>query len=96
MIDPRNIDEISKRLAALVPEGARELRDDLERSFRAALGSAFERLELVTREELEVQEGVLARTREKVEALEARVRELEEMLNTGGLQGGAGSTTPGN
>ena len=80
MIDPKVIEDLSKRLSAMVPEGARELGEDLEKSFRAVLSSGFARLELVTREELDVQRGVLARTREKVEALEARIAELEAAL----------------
>jgi ubiquinone biosynthesis accessory factor UbiK len=53
---------------------------DLENNLRAMLGSVFERLDLATREQLDVQERVLARTREKLSALEARVAELEARL----------------
>lgn len=53
---------------------------DLENNLRAMLRSVFERLELATREQLDVQERVLARTREKLSALEARVAELEARL----------------
>lgn len=80
MIDSKFIDEMSRRLTELVPEGARTLQHDLEKNFRASLNSTFSRLDLVTREELEVQQAVLAKTREKVEALEARVRQLETEL----------------
>lgn len=86
MIDPQVIEDLSRRLSAIVPEGARELREDLEKNFRAVLGSAFAKLDLVTREELDVQRGVLARTREKVELLEARIAELESTLRA--RQGG--------
>lgn len=80
MIDTKVIEDLSKRLSALVPEGAREIGGEMEKNFRAALGSAFSRLDLVTREELEVQKSVLARTREKLQALETRVSELEAAL----------------
>ncbi len=80
MIDPKIIEDLSKRIEGLVPEGARELRDDMGRNLRAMLGSTFAKLDLVTREELDVQQSVLARTREKMEALEARVAELEAAL----------------
>jgi ubiquinone biosynthesis accessory factor UbiK len=80
MIDPKIIEDLTKRLADLVPEGARTLQHDLEKNFRASLNSTFSRLDLVTREELEVQQAVLAKTREKIEYLEARVRELEALL----------------
>ena len=60
-----------------VPEGLRSMRDDLEQNFRSVLRASLARLDLVTREEFEVQEAVLAKTRAKLEALEAKVKELE-------------------
>ena len=76
------LDELSRRLAAAVPPGAQALRDDLEKNFNAVLKANLERLDLVTREDFEVQAQVLARTREKLEALERRVAELEQAKNT--------------
>ena len=72
------IDDLARRLADLVPPGAREARDDLAANFRDALRAGLRKLDLVTREEFDVQRSVLLRTREKIEALEARVDELEE------------------
>jgi BMFP domain-containing protein YqiC len=66
--------ELSARLAALA---AANPAKDLEKNFRGMLSSAFSRLDLVTREEYDVQVQVLARTREKLAALEARLAELE-------------------
>ena len=66
--------ELSARLAALA---AANPAKDLEKNFRGLLASAFSRLDLVTREEYDVQVQVLARTREKLAALEARLAELE-------------------
>ena len=80
MINIQAIDELAKRLADLVPPGAREARDDITANFRDALRAGLRRLDLVTREEFDVQRCVLLRTREKVEALEARVAELGELL----------------
>lgn len=77
MINVTVIDELAKRLADLVPPGAREARAELAESFRDALRAGLRRLDLVTREEFDVQRSVLVRTRERVEALEARVLELE-------------------
>jgi len=54
------------------------VREDLEQSFRSVLQSSLSRLDLVTREEFDVQQAVLARTREKLEALELRLESLEE------------------
>jgi BMFP domain-containing protein YqiC len=56
------------------------MTQELERNLRGALQAAFDRLDLVTREELEVQEAVLARTRARLEEMEKRVTELEERL----------------
>lgn len=73
-----SIENLARKLAESVPEGLRSMRDDLESNFRAVLRASLAKLDLVTREEFEVQEAVLARTREKLEALEARLEELEK------------------
>lgn len=79
MLDPKLIDDISKRLADNLPV----LQDDLRRNSATALRAALSRLDLVTREEFEVQQAVLARTREKLEALATRVAALEAELKGG-------------
>ena len=71
------IDQLARRLAESLPQGVKSVRDDLEQNFRTILNSGLSRLELVTREEFEVQEAVLGRTREKLEALEARLAGIE-------------------
>ena len=68
------LDDLSERLAAFA---AKNPAKDLEKNFRGVLASAFTRLDLVSREEYDVQAQVLARAREKLAALEARVAELE-------------------
>jgi BMFP domain-containing protein YqiC len=82
MVDAKIIEDLSRKLGGLVPEGARELGQDVEKNIRATLSTAFARLDLVTREELEVQKSVLARTREKLAALEQRVAELEAAIRS--------------
>ena len=72
-----SIEDIARKLAEAVPEGLRSVREDLENNFRSVLRASLARLDLVTREEFEIQEAVLVRTREKLEALEARLEELE-------------------
>lgn len=67
------LDEITRRLAAAVPGNLRAAGEDLETRFRSVLTTAFERMDLVTREEFEIQTQVLLRTREKLEALEKRL-----------------------
>ena len=73
-----SIENIARKLAEAVPEGLRSVREDLEQNFRAVLRASLNKLDLVTREEFEVQEAVLAKTRAKLEKLEAMVKELEE------------------
>ncbi len=73
-----SIENLAEKLAAAVPEGLRSMREDLEHNFRAVLRSSLSKLDLVTREEFEVQEAVLARTREKLEALEAKLEQHEQ------------------
>ena len=72
-----SLDKLARRLAESVPQGLRSVRDDLEKNFRAVLKSGLDKLDLVTREEFEVQEAVLARTREKLETLVARLEKME-------------------
>lgn len=73
-----SIENLAEKLAAAVPGGLRSIREDLEHNFRAVLRSSLSKLDLVTREEFEVQEAVLARTREKLEALEAKLAQHEQ------------------
>ena len=73
-----SIENLAEKLAAAVPEGLRSIREDLEHNFRAVLRSSLSKLDLVTREEFEVQEAVLARTREKLEELEAKLAQHEQ------------------
>ena len=82
MIDPRKLDDLARRIQASLPPGLDEVREDVTRNIRAVIAAGIARIELVEREEFDVQSAVLARTREKLEALELRVRELEEQRET--------------
>lgn len=73
--DFQTIDEITRRLAAAVPAELKTAQAELEAQFKVILESTFNRLDLVTREEFEIQKKVLARTREKLEVLERRLAE---------------------
>jgi len=68
--DFQTLDEITRKLAATLPRELRTARAELEEQFRAVLEATFDRMDLVTREEFEIQKKVLARTREKLQALE--------------------------
>jgi ubiquinone biosynthesis accessory factor UbiK len=78
MINNKFFDEMSERLAQVTASGPAA---DLDKNLRAMMASLATRLNLVTREEFEVQREMLARTREKLSALESRVAELEQRLS---------------
>jgi BMFP domain-containing protein YqiC len=80
MIDPKIFDDLSKRFAETIPSGIRQMQSDIEKNAHVMLQAAFAKMDLVTREEFDVQQGVLARTRAKLEALEKQVAELEAQL----------------
>jgi len=81
MINQTPLDDLARRLRELVSSSPAK---DVQRNVRAVVGSALQRMDLVTREDFDVQAAVLARTREKLEALEARVGELERRSGPGG------------
>lgn len=75
MLDPKVFEELSNRLSALI---AASPAADIEKNARALLSGFFARLDLVSREEFDIQTQVLQRTREKLKALEARIARLEK------------------
>lgn len=76
-------DELINRIIDALPGGLDDLRQDTEKNLKSALAKAMEKMNLVSREEFEVQQAVLLRTREKLEAMEKQVKELEKaLLNT--------------
>jgi hypothetical protein len=79
--DPRFLEDLAKRLSEAMPPQLAALRQDLEANFKGVLQAGLARLDLVTRQEFDVQAGVLARTREKLTALEQRLAGLEAELS---------------
>ncbi|HXQ63973.1 MAG TPA: accessory factor UbiK family protein [Steroidobacteraceae bacterium] len=78
--DPRFFDDLAKRLSDAMPPQLAALKNDLEANFKSVLQAGLAKLDLVTRQDFDVQAGVLARTREKLSALEARLAALEAEL----------------
>lgn len=76
MIDPAKIDALSRRLSDNLPEGGQQLASEIRSRFRQILNQGLEGLDLVSREEFEVQKAVLLRSREKLEALEKKLADL--------------------
>jgi BMFP domain-containing protein YqiC len=80
MLDDKLLDDIAKRVSEAIPASAKAVQADLEKNLHAAARSVFAKLDLVTREEFDVQTKVLARSREKIEHLEKQVAALEARL----------------
>ncbi|MGN6237212.1 accessory factor UbiK family protein [Dyella sp.] len=79
MMDRQDIDQLALRLVSLVPPGLARAHQDLRTNFHDVLAHGLRRLDLVTREEFDVQTQLLARTRAKVDELEKRIADLETM-----------------
>lgn len=79
MMDRQDIDQLALRLVSLVPPGLAQAHQDLRTNFHDVLAHGLRRLDLVTREEFDVQTQLLARTRAKVNELEKRIADLETM-----------------
>ena len=84
MIDARIFDDLANSLGKMLPPGVSEMKDDFERNAKAAIQSALGSLDLVSREEFDVQAEVLRTTRQKLKMLEARISALEPAIDAGG------------
>ena len=83
-VDPKACEDLARRMADAMPPQFAALRADMEANFKSVLQAGLAKLDLVTRQEFDVQAGVLARTREKLEALEARLASMEAQKSAGG------------
>ena len=77
MNKPNQIDGLAKKLAGFMPSSLQNLQSDIEENMKSTLESGLRKMNLVTREEFDIQRAVLLRTREKLEALEKVVSNLE-------------------
>ena len=84
MIDARIFDDLANSLGKMLPPGVSEMKDDFERNAKAAIQSALGSLDLVSREEFDVQAELLRTTRQKLKMLEARISALEPAIDAGG------------
>lgn len=83
MTQPRSLDDLVRRITAVLPQGVSQINDEVRRNLKEVLSASLGRMNLVSREEFEVQSAVLARTREKLERLEAQVAALEASKRSG-------------
>jgi BMFP domain-containing protein YqiC len=80
-LNSNGLDELARRLAESVPESVRAFGRDLEGNFKAVLQAQLSKLDLVSRQEFDVQAAMLERTQAKLSAMEARLKEIEDKLN---------------
>lgn len=78
MIAPKNLEQLAQQLHNALPQPLKNLGTDLEEKFKQILQAQLSKLDVVTREEFDVQSQVLLRTREKLNELEKRLDELSE------------------
>lgn len=74
------VNRVSEQLSQVLPPGVRQLRGDIEENIKAVLRETLSRMELVTREEFDVQTALLSRARSRLEAVEAELRTLEQRV----------------
>jgi len=79
-MDPKILDEMARKLADSMPGGIKVMQSDLEKNARAVLESMLSKMNLVSREEFDIQAAVLARSRAKIDALEKQIAELERQV----------------
>ena len=80
MLDPKKLEDLAKQIADAVPPGVKNMAEEAEGRVKTVLQSQLSKLDLVTREEFDIQSQVLIRTREKLDAMESRISELEAKL----------------
>ena len=78
MITNQTINEITQKISALLPDSIKLVQDDIEKNIRAVIESSFSKMNLVSREEFDVQSALLARSLEKLQQLEEQIAELEK------------------
>jgi BMFP domain-containing protein YqiC len=81
MIDNQTINRLSEQINALLPPGLQQVKEDFDARLKSLLQQQLTHYEMVSREEFDIQARVLARTREKLEVIEARLKELEKTLD---------------
>ena len=80
MIDNKTINRLSEQINGLLPPGLQQVKEDFDARLKTLLQQQLAKYEMVSREEFDIQTRVLARTREKLEVIEARLKELDKTL----------------
>ena len=80
MINPNKIEEIARSIQAALPPGLKSMGEEVDKKVKQVLQAQLMKLDLVNREEFDIQTKVLLRTREKLQALEEKLQQLEKQL----------------
>ena len=84
MINAKKIEDIAKQISEAIPPGVKNVATDFEAKAKQVLQSKLSQLDVVSREEFDVQTQVLIKTRAKLDEMAAKIAELEEKINTEG------------
>jgi len=82
MIDSQQLDDLAKRLAGLMPESMSRFQQDIEKNLKAGLKGVLQKMDLITREEYDVQAALLARAQKRLAELEQRIQAMEEKADS--------------
>lgn len=80
MFEPQQLNELARRISEVIPQDLTAIKSDFETNIKAILQASLSRMNLVTREEFDVQRKVLLRAREQIDAMEERIKALENSL----------------
>lgn len=80
MIKPQAVEDVVEKIGALIPQDIKTLREEFHNNAKAVLVAGLKKMDLVTREEFDVQKAVLAKTRQKLNMLETELKTLQEQL----------------
>ncbi|ANO33999.1 accessory factor UbiK family protein [Vibrio breoganii] len=84
MFDPKKLEQIAKQIHESMPQPVKDLGTDVDQKVRQVIQSQLNKLDVISREEFEVQTQVLLRTRQKLNEMEKKMADLEEKLSTKG------------
>jgi len=77
-IDPKNIDDIAKKIKGVLPESLKSSKEEMQKTLKSGAEGVFQKLDLVSREEYDIQVSLLQKCQKKIDELEAKLSELEE------------------
>lgn len=77
-IDPKNIDDIANKIKGVLPESLKSSKEEMQKTLKSGAEGVFQKLDLVSREEYDIQVSLLQKCQKKIDELEAKISELEE------------------